>query len=718
MWRTGFILSLGISGVLLLLSACGDESYPWVDSSGNGSDVSEALTEFATAQQLEQHLKKAIREQYTLSSYDKVLLEEAPQGIENDTSGPRSGDFSTTNLQESGVDEADRLKSDGRFLYVLVQQELITAPSETKPISIAVPQPVTYRIRVLELGKNPHSAKEVASLELHKGMRADGTYLVTGREGDSNDLLVVLGRKDDYLYAVDWFTPWSWRSGMTYVSFIDVDNPAEPQHQTRLAFDGHLVASRRIGEMLYLVTRHYPWVKGYLPWPRDSVQKEENEQLLDKATLADLLPKWQVDDGLKQDYLTSAKSCYLPPAEEGYVSADVISIIAIDLRKPSGRPSARCIVGPTETVYVSQQSLYLATTRHRYVIQTNERLARDMVVYPPEETTEIHKFALATGGPDYRGSATVRGHLGWEQGKKSFRMGERDDVLFIATSLGESWNGSATTRLTVLSEDQTGDTRRLRTVAHLPNEKRPEAIGLPSERLYAARFLGERGYLVTFRVTDPLYVLDLSDPADPFIAGSLKIPGYSDYLHPVNENMLLGIGKSAIAADSDWGDGRGAWYQGLKLALFDVSNPQLPKEVNSIEIGARGTDSDSLYNHHAVTWLPADPEQGRPARLALPINLHAGGDTRIPLEPWQFYPWMHTGLYLFDIYDGSGPEKRMPGIVERGRMVVESAADTDYRRYYPLGDRALLKGDGVHYLHGDSVWSASWNEPDSMVGPQ
>ena len=714
MRRVGFISSLCLMGISLLLSACKDP-YPWVDPSAGGSDAPEALSAFATAQQLEQHLKKAIREQQSSSRYDKVALEETPQGVDNNTSGSRSDAFSTTNLQEAGVDEADRLKSDGRYLYVLARQEPMAVPLEAA--SVIAPQPAASRIRILELGENPQSATEVASVVLDKGMRAKGTYLITGRDGDQNDLLVVLGSNDYNLYAIDWFVPWSWRSGMTYVSFLDVDNPAEPQHQTRLGFDGHLVASRRIGETLYLVTRHYPWIKDYLPWPETTVQKEENRRLLDKTTLADLLPKWQVDDGAKQAYLTSAKSCYLPPAEEDYISADVISIIAIDLRKPSSKPSARCIVGPTETVYMSQQSLYLATTRHRYVIQTNTRLAQDMVVYPPEETTEVHKFALTGSGPDYRGSAAVKGHLGWGQDKKSFRMGERDGVLFIVTSLGESWSGNATTRLTVLSEDQTSDTRRLQEMAHLPNEKRPEPIGLPGERLYAARFLGERGYLVTFRVTDPLYVLDLSEPADPFIAGSLKIPGYSDYLHPVNENMLLGIGKSAIAADSDWGDGRGAWYQGMKLALFDVSNPQDPTEVDSVEIGARGTDSDALHDHHAVTWLPADPGQGRPARLALPIKLHASSDALVPTEPWQFYPWTHTGLYLFDIYDGSGPEKRMSGIVERGQMVVESA-DTDNQGYYSLGDRALLKGDGIHYLHGDSIWSAMWDNPDSMVGPQ
>ncbi len=88
------------------------------------------------------------------------------------------------------------------------------------------------------------------------------------------------------------------------------------------------------------------------------------------------------------------------------------------------------------------------------------------------------------------------------------------------------------------------------------------------------------------------------------------------------------------------------------------------------------------------------------------------------LQPWEFYPWTHTGLYLFDIYDGSAPEKRKPGIVERGQMVVESAISGQRQYYAGHGDRALLRGDGVHYLHGNAIWSATWGDPGSLVGPQ
>ncbi len=713
MRHTGTVL---FSILLLSLTACKD-GYIWPDSRETDIADPAALSAFATAEQLEEHLKRAIREQgrgVPAERGDVVLEAEPPVAETNPVpDGSRGGDFSTTNLQEQGVDEADRLKSDGRHLYVLTRGFPRVLPMETTVAAVVAPQPVESRLRVLELEENPPAAREIASVKLPEGMRSAGSYLLSGDKGDN--LLVVLGRKEPALYTTAWFTPWQWRSGRTLVSLLDVSDPAAPRQQHLLAFDGRLVASRRIGWTLYLVTRHYPWIRGYLPHPGSTQEERLNAELLERATLADLLPRWQVDGGEWQAYLTTSRSCYLPPAEEGKLSADVISIIAIDLREPTRVPTARCLVGPTETLYMSRRSLYLATTRYQYVIQRGPGGAGEMVIYPPEESTEVHKFALTDEGSDYRGSASVKGHLGWEQDKKPFRMGEHDGTLFIVTSLGRSWSGDATTRLTVLKERM--DTGRgLEELAHLPNEDRPEPIGLPGERLYAARFLGERGYLVTFRVTDPLYVLDLSDPADPFIAGSLKIPGYSDYLHPVSPTLLLGIGKSAIPAEE--GDGRGAWYQGIKLALFDVSDPKAPKEVDSLEIGGRGTDSDALRDHHAVTWLPADPESGRSARLALPLELHAGISSSGPQEPWRFYPWTHTGLYLFDIYDGSDPEKRMPGIVPRGEMVVESADAGDAPSYYPGGDRALLRGDEVHYLHGDWIWSAPWGEPDSLIGPR
>jgi len=481
--------------LLLLLAACKD-GYIWPDRGGEPDDP-EALSPFATADELEAHLKRAIREQSSgppMERGDVVLDAQLPVAESGAAPmEPRSGDFSTTNLQEVGVDEADRLKSDGHYLYVLSQEapDILPLPAEMRSTAIVAPRPPDSRLRVLELGEDSPSAREVASLKLPEGMRTGGSYLLTGREEGEGDLLVVLGRKEALPYATEWFTPWTWRSGKTLVVLFDISDPAAPRQRHLLTFDGHLVASRRIGTTLYLVTRHYPWIRDYLPAAVTAEQKRHNAEVLERATLSDLLPRWRVDDEEWQAYLTSSRSCYLPPLEENRLSADVISIIAIDLRNPARRPTARCLVGPTETLYMSTGSLYLATVRHRYTIQRDPASTREMVVYPPDERTEVHKFALTADGPRYRGSASLQGHLGWEQDKKPFRMGEHEGALFVVTAVGQSWSGDATTRLTVLGES--GDGRRLKELAHLPNEKRPEPIGLPGERLYAARFLGELG---------------------------------------------------------------------------------------------------------------------------------------------------------------------------------------------------------------------------------
>lgn len=191
--------------------------------------------------------------------------------------------------------------------------------------------------------------------------------------------------------------------------------------------------------------------------------------------------------------------------------------------------------------------------------------------------------------------------------KKPFRMGEYKGILKVATSLGESWGVSLRTRVSVLQENSSSQT--LEEISFIDN------LGKPGEKLYSARFIGNRGYLVTFRVTDPLYLLDFTEPESPKILGELEINGYSDYLHPVGENFLLGIGKDAAADDNT---DRGAWYQGVKLSLFDISTANNLKEVQSIIIGKRGTSSTVLYDHHALAWLPAETPGS--FRLAIPID--------------------------------------------------------------------------------------------------
>ncbi len=688
----------------LLLGGCGGSGTG--DETNDSGTATALILPFASAQEMEDYLKLGFGQQTNIGNIANDVAQEPVAASEA---------FSTTNVQELGVDEVDRIKSDGNYLYVVEGGTPNYWITPLEPASVA-PLPEESRdnaIRILALASDPPGAEEVAQIPLPPESYPKGSFLLTGRAEDRPDLLVAVLNYHGYSLPY-WFDFWAWQSGKTGVQFNDVSDPTRPEAVAGLTFDGHLVGSRRIGESLYLVLRHSPAIPNYHIGISGAAEMAENEQRLAETKLTDLLPNWWLDDADQGDLL-SHDQCYRTEVSDEAVSADLVVVLAIDLRQPEQKPHARCLVGPSETLYISTEALYLATSRHYY--QPVAEVSNTLIVYPPDYRTDLHKFALNSDGFQYRGSASVDGHLGWEQDKKSFRMGEYLGVLRVATSVGNDLDGSASSRLYTLREGvSSGGTPALEIIGQLPNNERPQAIGKPGERLYASRFLGERGYLVTFRVTDPLYVLDLSDPTDPFLAGELQIAGYSDYLHPIGSDTLLGIGKDAIA-DPGGDEGRGAWYQGVKLSLFDVSNPAVPRELGSLVIGKRGSHSDLLYDHHAMAWLAASGAI-QPNRLALPIRLHetlpaysSGSD---PGDPWFNYDWTHTGLYLFDIYDGPSGS-----ISPVGKMVVESTG-MDSRYWNSRGDdRVLLRGDEVHYIHGDSVWSAPWNAADSQItGPQ
>ena len=511
-------------------------------------------------------------------------------------------------------------------------------------------------------------------------------YLIQDR-AQGNDLLVTVGGRNSYTSR--WLDVWYWTSNETHVEFLDASDPAALVSLETLSIEGQLVSSRRIGDVLYLVTRYTPYLAGYETYAYSDESRQNNAELLTGSTLDDLLPK--VTDSQQQvSNLIDSSDCYLPTRSLD-VNSDpsIITVAAIPLAAP-GEQQSTCFLGDSETLYMTAESLYLATTQYNY--QTFSTAA---LVYDPQHTTAIHKFALQGGGIEYRGSGQVRGHLGWAEDKKSFRMGENGDYLNIVTSVGDTWGQTSSTRLTVLKEASQGNALQVVSVI--------DGIGKPGERLYAARFLGNRAYLVTFRLTDPLYVVDLSDQENPVIAGSLEIEGYSDYLHPISESLLLGIGKDAIFDDtsSDFGGGRGAWYQGLKLSLFDVSDPANPSEVAALVLGKRGTESAVLSDHHALSFLPASGTE--PARLAIPVDLNdtiPSSTSFNPALPNAYYDYTHSGLYSFEI--------DAEGITQAGIIFgTQLGSNLFYGEYT---DRSILLNDAVFYIHQGEVLSSNWGE--------
>ena len=654
----------------------------------------DTLQRFMSPEAMEAYIKEGMQNSESDAYFNPVI---AMSGAEDSAAAAR---VSTTNLQETGVDEADTIKTDGDNLFVLNNCDFKAC------------------LDVYTLNSAQAVAEKRASYQLDNAVAPDGMYLVQDQPG-GDQLITVSGMNQFFA----WFDVWGWGDNTTEIEFFNADQPDNLTSREKLTMDGALVSSRRVGDTLYVVTRYTPFIEDYIPLPLDDREEDKNADILENTTLSELVP--QVRDTRDEVFdLVSARDCYLPvSAVDKNLNPSIVTITGIPIDNPTGFSSV-CFLGGSETLYMSTESLYLATTSWDY-----QRLAADVLEYSPNHTTAVHKFSLAGGGITYKGSGEVKGHLGWHEDKKSFRMGEHGDYLNIVTSVGDTWSDDSSTRLTVLKESGIDNT--LETVNVI------DGIGKPGEQLYAARFLGDRAYLVTFRVIDPLYVVDLSDNANPRIAGELEIDGYSDYLHPVSDNLLLGIGKDAVPDDgsSDF-NGRGAWYQGVKLSLFDVSNLSSPREINSVVLGKRGTESAVLWDHHALSFLPGG--NGEPARLALPVQLHEdipeweGWDAS---DPSAWYDYTHTALYSFEL--------SFLGIARTGRLISETdngddfiisladdvptiTADGETGEPEPLpvdlpsrliapvfniyGDRSVLLDDAVFYIHDGIVLTSFWGE--------
>lgn len=534
--------------------------------------------------------------------------------------------FSSTNLVEAGVDEASLAKSDGRRVFGYAHD-----PSGFTRLPA---------IRVASVGLDGASAAYLGSVALGGGTAKVATagLLVYG-----DKLVSVHGDT-----ASSSFSPWlysmAWMAGVTQVEILDAGGSL-PASRWRFQQDGKLITSRRIGKMLYLVTRYAPFVNGLRFGISAPAVVEQNRGLLASTSLDALLPKARVNDGASVALLAPA-DIHAPPQGTRRAAPDLVIVTAIDL-DAERVVQALAIAGSVEAVYASTGNLYLASTRQD-VRDRNGALIPDGFSSPYR--TDIHQVALDPAGLRIVGTGGLEGYLDASVDRAPFRLSEYQSKLRVVTT-SIQFPSASTNRLSVL-EPSTLAPGQLKVVSTLPNANRPQTLGKAGESLYGTRFVGDRLYAVTFRVVDPLYVVDLSDPADPKIAGALELPGFSEYLHPIGNGLLLGFGKDAVPA-FDFGDGAaGAWYQGLKVALFDVSDPARPRTIDSRVIGKRGSDSALLKSHHALSALSLSGDR---VSLAFPAKVHETTPLSGCCTPSTFYDWTWSGLLNYEVH-GTTPQ--------------------------------------------------------------
>ncbi len=689
---------------LLLSFACVDEDQP--DGGAAGAD---APLVPADAEALEAYLKTAVEQHLpttrSLPVFDTTTAPApgAPAALESGSA------FSTTTLQTVGVDEADLVKFDGETLFVVRQPEyrypmpvplgaeepaaarassVIISADQLEPEPYPEPEIVPAAIAVYSAQESPAEAVELATIPLPQASAINGMVLLPASD-DGPPLLAVIG--SDFVYDRPWLGTgfatdalFYYGEGRVRLWLFDVSDPAAPEPLHRSMLEGSLVAVRRIGDQLVLVTRSTPYVP-YLPVEGDPGTETKPLEELD---VQDLLPRRWVELPVEDTRpLVRPGDCFVPRTRTDvdlgvFYHPTLVTLSTIDLRQPD-EPVSICAAGPVDRIYSSTRALYLAASS-----------------WTLEPSTFVHKFTYTERGPEFRGSGRAAGVPGGSD--PDFGLGESGDAFGIMTMVTHPETRERSARLTLLGE-ATGAARRLEEISHLPNEREPDPIGKPGEQLYAVRFLGDRVYAVTFRRIDPLYVIDIGDPRNPFIAGELEIPGFSDSLHPITGDLLLGIGKDSIE------DGGVDWFQGVKVELFDVSDPSAPASVDALVIGERGSETAARTDHHAFTAL--DLGDGT-SRVALPISV-ADGDTGAGEagDPRTWHAWSRTGLHLFEV------DHVTPSLNAAGALIIAEAGNGDGIET-TWRDRSRIQGEAVHYVHEGEVWSADWSAPEDPVGPQ
>ena len=581
---------------------------------------------------------------------------------------PAANTSSSTLLQEAGVDEADLIQTDGSTLYTLQPRGQGSGPT------LAVYQRASDG-RAVALGQLSLPADGAQSVN------SDG--MVFSR--DQRTLAVISQQwtatpaSDICIEVCTTIVP-QWMRSSVNVQRVDVSNPAAATAGERISIDGFLIDSHRVGDALYVVTQHRPVLAAQL-LPA-SASADERNAAITRLSAADLLPRMRRNGGAPEPLLADT-DCYVQNANASS-AVQFTTITVFDLRSTTLARTSRCFVGGSEAIYMSTANLYVATTRWSYPSNGVT------LVYPAQIKTDIHKFALggAAAAVSYRGTGQVDGHLGWDREKKSFRLSEHNGDLRVLSFTGETgWAAVADAtagstsappspaRLTVLRERASDQT--LQTVATLPNSTRSATIGKPGEQVYAVRFLGDRAYVVTFRRTDPLYVLDLSNPADPKTVGELEVAGFSEYLFPLANNLLLGVGRDADTA------GR---VTGLKVALFDVANPALPTQRASVSLGSTGSSSALDFSRHGLNMRVV----GGVARIGLPAVL-----TGTP-----YASGVH-GLQKLEV-DTAARTLRLLSMVGQASAAYNTV-------FAPLWlERSAQIGDTVYYLAGGTLTGYGW----------
>jgi Beta propeller domain len=520
------------------------------------------------------------------------------------TSSPTG--HSETNTQVEGVDEADivKLADDGNNMYLLHGNtifKLAAWPAESTAI----------------LGQAPI---EGSATELFVN---DGKAVVFSTLWNQGDLVPLKTDSSGRSVSADYYQPYYYGAPFTKITVLDVSGDT-PEVVRELFVEGSYLSSRRHGNVVRAIVQggfHTPPVfNAYIeytdPWGEPYAQEDIDAQVdvwrdrlvsaIEETTIDDWVPvERERKDGKLVVAAPRCKSFYAPPP--ALTNYGLTNVVSFDMSEPSSELGGAIILGSADTVYANDSSLVLAQRDYRYLSGFMER-----------EQTIVHMFKLDEDRTTYGASGFVPGHI-----LNQFSMDVAGDTLRIATTQNIWQNFEPVLLLQGNVDDvpmaatRTQTDNRVITLradgTDLDRVGITEPLGKDGERIMSARFVGDRGYVTTFQQIDPLVVLDLADPEHPEVLGQLEIPGFSEYMHPLDAGHLLTIGRNTDLNGRD---------TGLLLQIFDVTDPLDPQQTHTVPFEPSGW-SEASGNHKAFTyWVPEGETDGL---LAFPYSYYGSG---------------------------------------------------------------------------------------------
>ncbi|MEY2417397.1 MAG: hypothetical protein QOG90_77 [Actinomycetota bacterium] len=560
------------------------------------------------------------------------------QSVAADTVAPAHSD---TNVQEAGIDEPDSVKTDGHTIFQVSNGKLFAVSA----------------------GDNPAL---IGSLQI------DGASEMLRV---ANKLIVVSPSGGVYAADTRSVAPGSYPYGgggfNTRFTVVDVSNPKAMKETGHLDVDGSYISARTVDGVARIVVRSAPNLTFQYPQdgtPEAQAQaKSHNADVVRSATADTWLPHFTATDANGHPQKGQAFACdasYHPPQFSGF---GMLSVLSFNTENPSYTRAASVMAGG-DIVYASPTRVYVATNSWGEVGPDGQNVA-------PTSSTLIHAFDISDPVQAvYRESGRVNGTV-----LNQFSMSEYKGALRVATT---DASGGSQSFVTVLGDSG----------AALMPVGQVGGLG-KGERIYAVRFIGPVGYVVTFRQFDPLYVVDLSEPTKPKVVGSLEVSGYSAYLHPISDGLLLAVGAEIKQGEPD----------GVQMSLYDVHDPANPKMLVRKEFGSGFSGAVEQFDHHAFLYWPA-------TKLAVvPLNTYSySGD---PSQSFNGAIGVHVGDSALDEVGRVQPPNNNN---QYGQPNVE--------RSVVIGDRLYLTTyQGLLVTRLDNLQQTAWvaypvDQPQSQPG--